>query len=165
MSQTLSPEIASQLEGLKDIYLPPAVSWWPLAYGWWIVIALIPLLIITIVLIRRHRQQSLKLAALRELKQLKGRFSADAQQEENSLQLATELSVLLHRLVLGLEDQNNQSISGDNWIRYLSNGKDGMDQKVAQLLAIAPYRHSLPADAPAAQTITDAVELWIRKHA
>ncbi|WCE28903.1 DUF4381 domain-containing protein [Vibrio sp. SCSIO 43137] len=165
MSQTLSAEIAAQLEGLRDIYLPPAVSWWPLAYGWWVVIALIPLLIITVVLIRRQRQRSLKLVTLGEFNQLKARFTADAQRSESQLQLAAELSVLLHRLVLGLEDQNKQSISGDNWIHYLSNGKNGMDQKVAQFLAVAPYRHSLPADAPAAQTTTDAVELWIRKHA
>ena len=30
------------LEQLKDIYLPQEVSsWWPLAYGWWVVFGLI----------------------------------------------------------------------------------------------------------------------------
>ncbi|MBT3811581.1 MAG: DUF4381 domain-containing protein, partial [Gammaproteobacteria bacterium] len=28
---------------LRDIHLPPAISWWPPAIGWWILAVLIPL--------------------------------------------------------------------------------------------------------------------------
>ena len=47
------------LEQLKDVHLPPPISWWPPAPGWWLVavLILVSLLGLGRYLIRRHRAQ------------------------------------------------------------------------------------------------------------
>jgi len=40
----LPPEIQKMLsEQLRDVHLPDAVSWWPLAWGWWVLLILLTL--------------------------------------------------------------------------------------------------------------------------
>ena len=60
----------SQLAPLRE---PPAVGWWPMAPGWWLLITLIVVALTALVLWlrQRHRQRryrQLALAALSELK-------------------------------------------------------------------------------------------------
>ena len=44
---------------LKDIHLPEAIGWWPLAPGWWILLLLIGLLIFAVVIwLRRLARQA-----------------------------------------------------------------------------------------------------------
>lgn len=57
---------------LEDIILPPAISWWPLAWGWWaLLLATIALvaaaLWILVRTIKRRQQQQLSLQNLHEL--------------------------------------------------------------------------------------------------
>ncbi|MBV34519.1 MAG: hypothetical protein CMP47_03570 [Rickettsiales bacterium] len=66
-------QTAQLLEQLRDIHQPEPVSWWPLAPGWWIIIALVVLIaalfIIKAILKKRHYRY-VRLA-VKELKQLK----------------------------------------------------------------------------------------------
>lgn len=46
------------LSQLKDIHLPPSISEWPLAYGWWLVsILLITLIAVSVFLYVQYRKQ------------------------------------------------------------------------------------------------------------
>ena len=50
----------SPLDALKDIHLPPAISWWPPAPGWWLLAALVLGLLWWLGrLAQRHHQQHL----------------------------------------------------------------------------------------------------------
>ena len=50
---------ADPLAGLRDIALPAAVSWWPLAPGWWLLLGLVLLfaLALPLWLWWRHRRR------------------------------------------------------------------------------------------------------------
>ena len=60
------------LANLKDIHLPPAVSWWPPAPGWWILVVLFVLLTVLCAwwLYRRYERGRPRIEALRILKDL-----------------------------------------------------------------------------------------------
>ena len=60
------------LEQLKDIHVPPQVSAWPPAYGWWLValVCILAVAVITFVLMKRRRFNSAKREALIELSQI-----------------------------------------------------------------------------------------------
>ncbi len=162
MSTPLSPEIYAQLDALKDIHLPQPISFWPLAMGWWLVAALIIGLAITLWVIYLRRQASLKYAALCELNQLSQQYE---NQPQALLSLAAELSVLLRRVTIATQGQSMASKTQDNWLSYLTQGKFGMQQEVANFISQAPYLASAPAVAPKNEQLIEATKDWIRRHA
>jgi len=49
---------ANPLDQLRDIHLPEAVSWWPLAPGWWLLMVLTCLLLVGLLICLYRRHQS-----------------------------------------------------------------------------------------------------------
>ena len=64
----MNPQFDPSQLPLRDIHLPDAVAWWPPAFGWWIVAALVVLL--GIALSVRTWQQRRHRAARRALKDI-----------------------------------------------------------------------------------------------
>ena len=62
-------ESATSLDRLHDLVLPPAVSFWPLAPGWYVVVAglLLLLLLAAIRAVSRYRANAYRREALRQL--------------------------------------------------------------------------------------------------
>ena len=77
---------------------PPAVSWWPLAPGWWILIAVVLGLMLWYawLVFLRWRANRARRVALRELAHIARHY----EQNGDSVQLAKELSELLRRALL-----------------------------------------------------------------
>jgi len=129
----------NELEKLRDIHLPSEVNWWPLAIGWWILLAVI---LVTLVLLmrylkqRRQRQQRLKLLS-DALDNLANNTQLDQQQ------WLAELSTLLRRMVIRLHGrQTTAGLVGEEWLVYLdqSGGTDQFTQGVGKVLASSPYQ-------------------------
>ena len=58
-NQVMESQAANPLDQLRDIHLPEAIGWWPLAPGWWLLIILVCLGLITLArLFLRRRQAS-----------------------------------------------------------------------------------------------------------
>ena len=78
------------LSNLKDIHLPPPISWWPPAPGWWILAVLIIFLSFFIVfwLLRSYERRRPKIEALKLLKDLKFQY-------ENSQSALTTLPIIV----------------------------------------------------------------------
>ena len=57
----MNPEQQKQLlEQMRGIHLPEAISWWPLALGWWIVMALcLSIIILGLYKWRKHVRQNI----------------------------------------------------------------------------------------------------------
>lgn len=147
----MTPEIEAQLAKLRDIRLPEPVGWWPLAPGWWGLVALLVLAIAGVALWRILRKRTVRYLALRELER------ADA---ADPVQFATTLSVLLRRVALG-KDRAIGTLKGADWTAYLT--ERGMDPALATYLALAPYTNHLETP-PAPALLRHAAAGWIRRQ-
>ena len=110
--------VENPLVNLKDIHLPPPVSFWPPAPGWWILaVLLIPSLFIGGVwLYRRHKKRNPKTEALRILKDIQI-LHQNSQDEVGSLR---NLSKLLRRTALTFyENDAVASLHGSAWLEFL----------------------------------------------
>jgi len=61
------------LANLRDIHLPEAISWWPLAPGWWILIALLSIASIfaCMALFKHHQTRLYRRQAMQHLQEIK----------------------------------------------------------------------------------------------
>jgi hypothetical protein len=83
---------------IRDLHLPEAVSWWPLAPGWYVVIA--ALLVVCIYLLRLYLQHRSRGAARRHaMRELAG-LTADFEKHGNAVAFSSGMSELLRRTML-----------------------------------------------------------------
>jgi len=157
-------DTGGNLANLNDIVLPPPVSWWPLAPGWYVLAA--ALLCITAYTVWRvHRRW------------LSNRYRAEALSELHALPLKTmdpaaatiQLMTLLKRTALvAYPRQQVASLCGERWWIFLDeHGGTDFRQTLGPMSASLLY-----ASAPTAAAGDDrvaqiklAVELWINEHA
>lgn len=118
------------LPQLRDIHIPPAVSEFPLGYGWWIILFIILAIWIGYKLVRLAIIKSKKLYALRLIKNI---------EVDNVQKSASKMSEILRRICIYKYPQA-LILSGKYWIDFLnSKAKTKLDEKTADLLANAPY--------------------------
>ena len=117
------------LPELRDIHLPQdAVSVWPLAYGWWLVLAAIILVIAVIYLVRLYRIKSKKLYAIKLLDALEKKTAS-----------AIKMSEILRRICVYKYPEASTFLSKD-WIKFLnSHSKSPIKDGAVNLLINAPY--------------------------
>jgi cbb3-type cytochrome oxidase subunit 3 len=145
---------------LKDIHLPPDVSVWPLASGWWILIGLILFCIASGFWIYRRLKRR---AGLRAANKLLLAIANDSQQTDQ--QKLTALSALLRRVALSTAPRDQvASLNGPAWLAYLDKGfKDApFSQGIGCCLADAHYR-ATPAevDLPA---LIKLCQRWLKQQ-
>jgi hypothetical protein len=151
------------LQDLHDIHLPAPVSWWPPAPGWWLLAALLALIVIGLLVWRQlRRRNNWRRYALGEL--------ATLRQHSSPASAVRELSVLLRRVAISrFPREEVAALSGDAWLGFLDRplGKDAAFQTHGQLLVTAPYaRDSVIDEAADTATFTklfDLSERWLKK--
>jgi Domain of unknown function (DUF4381) len=157
----IAPELAKQLEQLKDIHLPPGISWWPLAPGWWLLAGLVIAAALAVVTINYIRRRTIRYRALNELNDLR---------RDESIAAATaaeRIAILLKRIVVQRNETKSLGVEhGHRWIDRLTQQPGGMPADVARFLALAPYAHAeLIANSPDRSTLFTAADRWIRRNA
>ena len=108
---------------LRDLHLPDPVGWWPLAPGWWALIALAAVVLVWLLL--KYRQQRRRSAARRyALKQLK-RHADAYMKHRNAVLLGAQLSELLRRTMLAYAPRSNVAgLTGEAWLAFLDRDLD-----------------------------------------
>jgi len=161
-STQMSPEIAKELEKLKDIRLPDEISWWPLATGWWVLIAFICALALAAIGYAAWRRRTLQYRALHELGQMRG----DADLGHETVRLAERIEILLKRVVLEQDTRRALAAShGETWMQALIREPGAMPADIARFITDAPYVSSAtPATAPRPEALINAAERWIRRN-
>jgi len=127
-----------ELDELRDIHLPEAISWWPPAPGWWLLPALIGLACWAAHRCRRGRAGTWW-AARRELRRLRLRYRGNA----DSLALSRALSVWLRRTAISLHGRKGVAgLSGQRWLELLDRRLSGrpFQDGAGRALATIPYR-------------------------
>lgn len=105
---------ANLLDNLKDIYLPKEVPFWPIAYGWWILLGLIIFIIICIFIFREIRK-SIKRRKDLIIKDFRDKVFAQKPEE-----FVLAISVYLKRIAMDKFPKDNpHSLHGDKWLEYL----------------------------------------------
>lgn len=131
---------------LKDIKLPSEPGFWPLAPGWWVLFALILLVMIFLVgfFLRRYRQRRQLSHLYAELQEINKDYSDHGSQH----QLAIDLSNFLRRFVrYRLKQPQAAAYQGDKWLQFLDGrlSKPAFDQ-FSTVLTEGPYNPNVAFD-------------------
>lgn len=149
---------------LRDIHLPDAISWWPPAPGWWILLGCLIFISLVFFLIKKiHQKKKLQKAALAELKTIRSNYEND----KNNTRLAQSISVLLRRASISFYPRHNiASLTGEQWLQHLDNTSDkkGFISTEGQVLLTAPYMPDDNDEIIDANSLVSLCETWIRSQ-
>lgn len=148
------------LDQLRDIHLPGAVEWWPIAIGWWIVAALLLTIIVAIVvfLAKRKRQRKMVNAAIESLKTLE----ANTELGEHDWLIA--LSTLLRQIAINVHGRKAAAgLVGNQWLEYLDQHikNKGFTEGIGKVLANEPYQEVSHYDRKA---LSNLVRQWVKSQ-
>lgn len=144
---------------LRDIHLPGEVAWWPLAYGWWIVIGLLiaAAAFAAIVYRRRYRER----AAIRGLK----RVAAALANGSAPVICIQKISMILRRFVMSIADSRSVAgLTGEDWLRFLDGRwpRDEFSAGIGRVLIYGPYAPPDRVSAGDVSALNDLCLDWIR---
>lgn len=140
------------LEQLRDIHLGDPIGAWPLAYGWYILIALtiIALTLLITFTCRFIKNRRPKKLALKELKRIEINYLSNADPHKTAYQI----TVLLKRVCFAYYPRKKiASLHGDVWFDFL--GKSPWAYTLSQL----SYQKEITQDLSA---IFPKVRQWIK---
>ncbi len=157
----------SPLDQLSDIHLPGAVSWWPLAPGWWALLALLVIAVI-VFFVWRHKtkQNNYRTLALQQLDSIYANF----QQSEDAATFLHEVSVLLRRTALTAYPKTfKASMKGQAWLDWLDsvclankkNTQPLFNSPCGEQLLTASYQKNPSVDAAA---LYNLCRYWLAQH-
>lgn len=140
---------------LRDIHLPPA-PWWPLAPGWWALLAVLLLAALGVAWwLHRRAQRGPLRAALREIDTLVAAHAVDGSDDR----LADGASRLLRRVASRI-DPAAAAQDGAAWITFVhTHARDADTRHALDALAAERFRACPSLDAPA---LLQALRTWCR---
>ncbi len=133
----MEPQEALQL---KDIHLPGNPDFWPLAMGWWLLLATVFFVLLWIFVSLKKRMRLRK--KRRELLKTLSEFEDKLRQDANSEALA-EVNTLLRQLAVNYYPRSEiASLTGADWLHFLDqSGKtQGFSRGAGRVLIDAPYQ-------------------------
>ena len=159
--QTLPPQTLD----LRDIHLPEPISWWPIAPGWWMLIASALLIIAVIFILRKmYLGKQLKRDINSELENIKQQF----QKTQNKSQLAKSLSILLRRASISYYPKTDiAGLTGEHWLAYLDktnlkhSKNNSFKSNAGKVLLSAPYLPDSTKLDFDAQSLIELCESWL----
>ena len=127
---------------LRGLHLPEPVGWWPLAPGWWVLIALLALAagLLVRAWLRRRAHSAARRRALRQLELSRSAYAYHG----NPVVLGAEVSALLRRAMLAYAPRAEVAgLTGDAWLAWLDRDLDEprFRQGAGRSLLELPYRN------------------------
>lgn len=147
---------------LRDIHLPPEISAWPPAPGWWLLAALLIGLLVLVFRLWRRRQpiyrKQVVQPALQELQRIEADYAHDP------AEMIRQLSVLLRRSAISLHGRRQiAGLTGAEWLTFLDQQQRGevFGTRFADMLTQQPYREQVKGDAEA---LASVVRDWLQQQ-
>lgn len=160
------PVTQAALRTLKDIVVPPPVSWFPQTWGWAVLALIVAVIAVILILhwLKRYRADRYRREALRELDALKAQWNAPSGDED----AVAALAVLLKRVALAAYPRREvAALTGAPWTEFLRNQTGGtLDPALAAMLDDGEYRKAEKAatGTPSVPAIASGVRQWIEEH-
>jgi hypothetical protein len=142
---------------LKDLHLPEAISWFPPAIGWWLIVLLLPLVIALCYWLYQRLTRKTALKTAKQQLMLIKTSPLDNQQK------LVELSALLRRVAISIAPRSETAgLTGTAWLAFLDSSMQGtpFTSGAGRCLADAPYRPSVPSEQEISQLIS-LCENWL----
>ena len=108
---------------IRDLHLPAVIGWWPLAPGWWVVIAVLGVGFVFLMRtwLRTYSRGAARRHALRQL----DLYSRDYMSHLNGVLIGTQLSELLRRTMLAYAPRADVAgLTGEAWLKWLDQDLD-----------------------------------------
>jgi hypothetical protein len=146
------------LDQLADIQLPNAVSYWPLAIGYWILLVIIIVAVIAgfIFSARRKRRLAARNKSLAALSSIDTDDEHALQQVHHVLKTAAQ-AYLPNRNILQMQGEQWRSV-----LRKLYKNKDANDI-YDTLAALSMWQYDQRISLSSNQQVKDAAKVWIEK--
>jgi len=160
------------LDQLQPLIAPEAIGFWPPAPGWWLLLLLIPALgwgiwrlrtLLPVKVSKSRSEQPLdpvRVAALAELASLPKPY--DGAPAGAWLQ---QINGLLKRLCRNhYPHSQSHTLNGRKWLAFLDNRCPAAGLTRWMILVEGAYKPECKLDDKAISGLTQAVDIWIRKH-
>ena len=151
------------LQNLNDIVMPDAAPWWPLAPGWYVLAAVVAVVLVVLFIRwqRNRLRNRYRVQALHELSLIRQDGSAEALQALPALLKRTALAAWPRAEVAAL--------SGPAWHHFLDDSA-AMDRFCSGAGATLDWlAYTMSAEPAIAgsdrEQVLDAAELWLKQHA
>ncbi|WP_150467668.1 DUF4381 domain-containing protein [Francisella sp. SYW-9] len=149
------------LAQLKDIYLPDRISqWWPLAYGWWIVLGIIVLVIILgLVILRfKKKKKQYKDSIINEF-----RHEVESVYKNNPTHVLESISVYLKRVAMQkFPTENIKTLYGKKWLEFLDSKIDDESFETTKARMLQNTYKPIELDKSTFGEIMAVAEKWLR---
>ncbi len=152
MPSSLPPEF-------RDIELPNAISWWPPAPGWWLLLLLFLVSLILAWFTWRRWQNGLRRSAISELEEIYNQHLHHGDDQ----QLVRQINILLRRFLLASGDKQAASLTGEDWLCHLEQfcTTAKIRHSEARVLAVGPYQSNPTVDS---EKLVGAVQVWLKQY-
>ncbi len=150
----MSQDLAQQL---RDIHLPTEPSWWPLALGWWLILALL-FLTIAVLIIRKLRIKSHNATSIQTnqpfsvlaYRDLFAAIKKQHQADNHDLKLIQSSSILLRKFCVELSS-DSANLTGKAWLEHLNQvfATSHFTQTYKNTLTLGNYAPSVNIDSAA----------------
>ncbi len=154
------PNASDPLQELRDVHLPDPISWWPPAFGWWMIVVALFVVVCLVLWARAYRQRTRpRRLALAQLQEVKQQFAAHSDEQ----QTITLLSGLLRRVAIAVFPRSHVAgLSGQSWLQFLdqTGHTTQFSDGPGQCLLSGPYQPHGPASAA---DLIPLIERWIQQ--
>jgi hypothetical protein len=149
------------LAALHPLRVPDLIGWWPLAPGWWVLIALLALALVALayLLYRTYTANGYRRTAAQQLQDIHRQWLADG----DSLQYTVAVNGLLKSVALrAYPNRDVASFSGPRWIRFLNDGLLAQGLSFSDSFANAAYQKQVASSD--CESLRDTALRWINTH-
>lgn len=157
----------ASLANLNDIVMPPALGWWPLADGWYVLAGIIIILLAWYIFrsVRKWNANAYRRAALLELQSL----TESMRDLSNRAFSLRQLPSLLKRTALSVYPRENVAgLTGEEWFRFLNSkmGKPAFTPNTFDTLVQVSYSTGDLGDISddGVNALVDACRSWLKHH-
>ncbi len=147
---------------LADLHLPAEPSWWPLAWGWWVALALVLIMIAASIwwLQRQRRQNRAKKSALKLLTNIHTSKMFQQQSEQKKVTYANDV---LRQVCLSYYPRYIMAgLHSEQWYQFLDSqsNKARFKQNQQQWHSALYQKHDI--DEQSCQQLIEQVTTWVK---